>query len=116
MALENALRPRSTRTQGLFAAALGVEGIAGKTILLYCERGFGDTLQFCRYAKLVRDMGATVLLQVQDSLVGVLAQVEGVSQVLADTQLPPPFDVHCPLLSLPLALKIELATIPSENI
>jgi hypothetical protein len=94
-------------------AWLGAEDIAGKTILLYSERGLGDTLQFCRYAKLVRDLGATVLLQVQEPLVGVLAQVEGVSQVLADTRLPPPFDVHCPLLSLPLALKSELATIPA---
>ena len=94
---------------------LGAEAIAGKTILLHCERGLGDTLQFCRFAGLVRDLGATVLLQVQEPLVGMLSQVEGVSQVFADTRPPPPFDVHCPLLSLPLALKIDLATIPAEN-
>jgi tetratricopeptide (TPR) repeat protein len=94
---------------------LGAEAIAGKTILLYCEKGLGDTLQFCRFAKMVRDLGATVLLQVQEPLVGMLSQVAGVSQVVADTVPPPPFDVHCPLLSLPLALKIELATIPAEK-
>lgn len=105
-----ALRERKDFSQPLW---LGAEELAGKTILLYCERGLGDTLQFCRYAKLVRDLGATVLLQVQEPLVGVLSQVEGASQVFADTQPPPPFDVHCPLLSLPLALKIELATIPA---
>jgi Tetratricopeptide repeat/Glycosyltransferase family 9 (heptosyltransferase) len=92
---------------------LGTEAIAGKTILLYCERGLGDTLQFCRFAKSVRDFGVTVLLQVQEPLVGMLSQVEGASQVFADTQTPPPFDVQCPLLSLPLALKVELATIPA---
>jgi hypothetical protein len=105
-----ALRERKGYSQSIW---LGAEDIAGKTILLYCERGFGDTLQFCRYAKWVHDLGATVLLQVQEPLVELLAQVEGVSQVLADTRLPPPFDVHCPLLSLPFALKIELATIPA---
>jgi Tetratricopeptide repeat/Glycosyltransferase family 9 (heptosyltransferase) len=105
-----ALRERKDFAQPLW---LGAEEIAGKTILLYCETGLGDTLQFCRYANLVRDLGATVLLQVQEPLVGVLSQVEGASQVFADTQTPPHFDVHCPLLSLPLALKIELATIPA---
>ena len=80
--------------------------------MLYCERGLGDTLQFYRYAKSVRELGAIVLLQVQEPLVELLA-LESASQVLPDTQLPPPFDVHCPLLSLPLALKIELTTIPA---
>jgi hypothetical protein len=94
---------------------LGAPNIAGKTILLYSERGLGDTLQFCRFAKWVRDLGATVLLQVQEPLLEILAQVEGVSLLLADTQPPPPFDIHCPLLSLPLALKIELATIPAAK-
>jgi hypothetical protein len=92
---------------------LGAEDIAGKTILLYSEIGLGDTLQFCRYAKAVHDLGASVILQVQAPLVELLRQLDGVSQVIADTDSQPPFDLHCPLLSLPLALKIELATIPS---
>jgi hypothetical protein len=92
---------------------LGAGNIADRTILLYSEKGLGDTLQFCRFAKFVHDLGATVLLQVQEALVEVLEQVEGVSQVFADTRRPLPFDIHCPLLSLPLALKIELATIPA---
>ncbi len=94
---------------------LGASNIAGKTILLYSERGLGDTLQFCRFAKWVSDFGATVLLQVQEPLLEVLAQLEGVSQLLADTLPPPTFDVHCPLLSLPLALKVELGTIPAAK-
>jgi Tetratricopeptide repeat/Glycosyltransferase family 9 (heptosyltransferase) len=91
----------------------GAEDIAGKTILLYSETGLGDSLQFCRFAKAVRDLGATVLLQVQAPLLELLSQLDGVSLVVADTATPPPFDLHCPLLSLPLALKIQLATIPS---
>jgi tetratricopeptide (TPR) repeat protein len=105
-----AMQERRSFSQPLW---LGTEDVAGKTILLYSETGLGDTLQFCRFAKLVRDLGATVLLQVQEPLVELLAQLEGVSQVLADTLPPPPFDVHCPLLSLPLALGVELATIPA---
>jgi hypothetical protein len=92
---------------------LGAEIIADKTILLHSEKGLGDTLQFCRFAKSVRRLGATVLLQVQEPLVDVLDRLDGVSQVLADTRQPPPFDMHCPLLSLPLALKTELDTIPA---
>ena len=93
-------------------AWLGADDIAGKTILLHSEKGLGDTLQFCRFAKVVRDLGATVLLQVQEPLVEVL-DLDGVALVIPDTRQPPPFDVHCPLLSLPMALKIELATIPA---
>jgi hypothetical protein len=92
---------------------LGAEDIAGKSILLYSETGLGDTLQFCRFVKSVRDLGATVLLQVQAPLLELLSQLDGVSLVVADTATPPPFDLHCPLLSLPLALKLQLATIPS---
>jgi hypothetical protein len=92
---------------------LGAQGIAGKSILLYSETGLGDTLQFCRFAKTVRDLGATVLLQVQAPLVELLSQLDGVSQVVADTAIPSSFDMHCPLLSLPLALELQLATIPS---
>jgi hypothetical protein len=107
-----AMRERKGISQPLW---LGAEDIADKTILLYSEKGLGDTLQFCRFAKCVRDLGATVLLHVQEALVEVLEQVDGVSQVFADTHQPPPFAVHCPLLSLPLALKIELSTIPAEK-
>ena len=92
---------------------LGAEELAGKTILLHSEKGLGDTLQFCRLAKCVRDLGATVLLQVQGPLVEILEPLDGVSRVLADTQPSPSFDLHCPLLSLPLALKIELSRIPT---
>ncbi len=92
---------------------LGAEDIAGKTILLHSEKGLGDTLQFCRLAGGVRDLGATVLLQVQAALVEILEPLDGVSQVFADTQPSPPCDVHCPLLSLPLALRIELTSLPS---
>ena len=93
---------------------LGKENLAGRTILLYAEQGLGDTIQFCRYAKLVAALGATVLLEVQKPLRHLLAHVEGASQVLARGEALPAFDYCCPLLSLPLAFGTTLDTIPSS--
>lgn len=93
---------------------LGEEPLAGKTILLHAEQGLGDTLQFCRYARLVASQGATVLMEVQPWLKSLLAKVEGVSQLLVSGETLPAFDYHCPLLSLPLAFKTTLASIPAE--
>jgi tetratricopeptide (TPR) repeat protein len=89
---------------------LGNEPIAGKTILLHAEQGFGDTLQFVRYLKSVADLGATVLLEVQPPLEPLLAGIVGSTRVLAHGEALPPFELHCPLMSLPLAL----GTIPAE--
>lgn len=84
---------------------LGESSISGKTILVHWEQGLGDTLQFCRYVREVAALGATVVVQVQRGLGGLLAQLEGASAVLEEGEALPPFDVYCPLLSLPLALK-----------
>ncbi len=94
----------------------GDEPIAGKTILLYAEQGFGDTLQFCRYAPLVAAMGATVILEVQQPLVELFKTLPGVAQVLATGSRLPHFDCHCSLMSLPLAFGTELASIPTPSV
>lgn len=92
---------------------LGEESIAGKRLLLYGEQGLGDTLQFCRYAVLAAARGAIVLLEVPRSLCGVLANLAGVSQLIAAGDPLPPFNYQCPLMSLPLAFKTTLDTIPA---
>lgn len=94
---------------------LGAPDIAGKTVLLHAEQGMGDTIQFCRYAKRVAATGATVLLEVQQPLKTLLSGVAGVARLLGRDDALPPFDYHCPLLSLPLAFKTTLETIPAEN-
>lgn len=94
---------------------LGEEDVAGKTVLLHSEQGMGDSIQFCRYAKLVKALGATVLLDVPQALAGLLQSVEGVDACFVTGQPLPPFDLHCPLLSLPLACKTELNSIPSPD-
>jgi TPR repeat/Glycosyltransferase family 9 (heptosyltransferase) len=91
---------------------LGKEPIAGKTILLHGEQGLGDTLQFCRYVKLVADLGGRAILEVPSPLVKVLEGLSGPSQLVARGSALPAFDYHCPLLSLPLAFNTTLDSIP----
>lgn len=92
----------------------GAQGLEGKTILLHAEQGFGDTIQFCRYAPLVAERGARVILEVQPALKSLLSRLTGVHRVLAKGETLPAFDFHCPLLSLPLAFRTTLETIPSS--
>jgi tetratricopeptide (TPR) repeat protein len=91
----------------------GREDISGKTILLHAEQGLGDTIQFCRYAPLVAERGARVILEVQESLQELAASLSGVTEVVAAGSNLPDFDVQCPLLSLPLAFATNIQTIPS---
>jgi hypothetical protein len=93
---------------------LGDHSLSGKTILLHAEQGLGDTIQFARYAPLVAAQGAKVVLEVQPELKSLLSRLDGVTAVVARGEAPPPFDVHCPLGSLPLALKTELPTVPAQ--
>lgn len=89
------------------------EALAGRTILLHHEQGLGDTLQFVRYAPLVAEQGGRVILQVQPSLVRLLRALPGVAQVVARGDELPPFDCHCPLMSLPHAFGTTLDSIPA---
>jgi tetratricopeptide (TPR) repeat protein len=93
----------------------GKEDIAGKSILLHAEQGFGDTIQFCRYVPLVAARGARVLVEVQPQLRGLMqASFEDATIVTKGDPLPD-FDMHCPLVSLPLAFGTRLETIPSNT-
>jgi tetratricopeptide (TPR) repeat protein len=94
---------------------LGKEALDGKTILLHAEQGFGDTIQLVRYAPLLAGRGAkTIILEVQRELVRLLSTMPGVAAVVGRGELLPRFDFHCPLLSLPLALATQPATIPAQ--
>ena len=91
---------------------LGEYPLGRKTILLHAEQGLGDTIQFARYAPLLAQGGASVVLEVQAELKALLAGLDGVT-VLARGDALPAFDVHCPLGSLPLAFKTTPATVPA---
>ncbi len=88
------------------------EPVARKTILVHAEQGYGDTLQFVRYVSLLAEMGASVVLEVQPALKTLLASLKGVSALIARSEEIPAFDLHCPVMSLPLAFKTEISTIP----
>jgi len=94
---------------------IGTDDIAGKTILLHAEQGLGDTLQFCRYVPRVTARGARVIFEVQKPLVALMRTLSSGTEVIAKGDPLPAFDMHCPLLSLPLAFNTELDTIPGET-
>jgi tetratricopeptide (TPR) repeat protein len=88
--------------------------LAGRTILLHAEQGLGDTLQFIRYAPLVRAQGGRVIVECQDALLPLLSSCAGIDQLVAKGTPMPAFDTHAPLLSLPRLLGTTLATIPAQ--
>src|SRR5579883_2156671 len=94
---------------------VGSHDIAGKTVLIHAEQGFGDTLQFCRYVPLVARRDAQVIFEVQEPLREIMGSLAGAARVIARGEPLPDFDFHCPLLSLPLAFGTRVETIPSAT-
>ncbi len=95
------------------------EDVAGKTVLLHSEQGFGDSIQFCRYAPALAARGARVILEVEAPLQRLMTTLvtplaDGI-EVIARGSPVPAFDAYCPLLSLPLAFGTRLATVPSDT-
>jgi len=92
---------------------LGDYPLARKTILLHAEQGLGDTIQFARYVPLLAAQGAKIVLEVPAELKPLLSGL-GAAAVIGRGEVPPPFDVHCPVGSLPLAFKTELKSVPAQ--
>ncbi len=86
--------------------------LAGRTLLLHAEQGFGDTLQFIRYVALLAARGAKVLVQCQPALVSLLGTVTGVSAVFTEGATLPAYDTHASLLSLPRLCGTTLENVP----
>ena len=102
--------PRRSFTQPLWSG----EELQGRTILLYAEQGFGDTIQFIRYAPIVQQRGGIVVVECQQALVRLLTTVAGINKIVAYGTILPEFDVHAPLLSLPYILGTTLETVPAQ--
>jgi tetratricopeptide (TPR) repeat protein len=93
---------------------LGEYPLGGKTVLLHAEQGFGDTIQFARYVPLLAATGTKkIVLEVQSELTALLARLDGDATVIARGDAPPPYDVHTPLGSLPLAMGTDFASVPA---
>jgi hypothetical protein len=93
---------------------LGQESLTNKTIFVYAEQGLGDTIQFVRYLKPLKELGAQVIFEVQAPLLNTFFDYEGVSTIKAGDNIPQ-YDFQCPLLSLPLAFNTTLETIPNSH-
>lgn len=91
----------------------GTAPLAGKRLLLYCEQGLGDTLQFCRYAPLALEAGADVTLVVQPSLVRLMRSLHPRVEILSSQQEIGDYHLHCALMSLPRAFGTTVETIPA---
>lgn len=94
---------------------LGNEEIAEKTILVHLEQGLGDCIQFSRYLLLLIERGAKVLFAPHVQLKRILSTIDRKIKIVDPDDQSLIFDYHCPLLSLPLAFKTEITSIPSPT-
>lgn len=88
--------------------------LEGRTILIQCEQGLGDTLHFIRYAPLVKERGGKVIVECQPALLPILASAAGIDQLVGKGSTLPAFDVRVHLLSLPGIFRTDLASIPAH--
>ena len=105
--------PKIHLKKGKFYSKLwmGQEPLSGKSIVLYAEGGFGDTIQFIRYAKLF-DPDVKLIIQCQLPLIELVRGMRLGAEVMAPGDKLPPHDFHCPLMSLPLAFGTTIETVP----
>jgi Flp pilus assembly protein TadD len=86
--------------------------LAGKRILIHAEQGLGDAIHISRYIPMLAQRGGLVILECPKPLMSLLRGLPGLTQIFASGEPLPAFDVHCPIMSLPLMFKTTLATIP----
>src|SRR5262245_4628685 len=90
------------------------EPLPGKTILIHAEQGLGDTIQFVRYAPLIKGLGARVVFECQPPLLKLLNMCAGIDQLVPRGAPLPDFNFHTPLLSVPHIIRTALSTIPAS--
>jgi hypothetical protein len=91
------------------------QNLSRRTILLESEQGYGDTIQFARYASLLEVRGAAVILSVPPALARLAQGFRGVDRVVSAGELPPHHDYRAPMLSLPRLFGTDLASIPGDT-
>ena len=90
--------------------------LTGKTIYLYAEQGLGDTFQFVRYAKVVKEQyhAAKIIVGVQKPLRDIIGMCPYIDHVVLQREVPTQFDYYASLMSLPRILDTWEDTIPDE--
>lgn len=91
----------------------GGRDIAGRRVLLYAEQGFGDNVQFCRYAPLVAARGAQAIIEAPAPLLPLLRTLPWIDTFVATGEPLPEFDLYCPMASLPRAFGTTVDTVPA---
>ena len=101
------------RPKGTSGSEWEGQDLAGQSILLYGEQGLGDVIQYARYAPLVAEGGAQVVVACRPRLVSLLRRIPGIDSVVPDDEAPPPTDWHCSLLDVPAVWKHDVDSIPA---
>ncbi len=87
----------------------------GRRLLLHAEQGFGDAIHFARYAPPAAARGGRVFVECHPPLVKLFRSLRGVDRVVPRDEVPlPPFDVHCPFMSLPAVFGTTLDSVPAD--
>lgn len=105
----------SPNTEGLAVPRWAGEPLAGKRVLVVAEQGLGDTVQFCRFAPLVKAQGCHVTIAVPPNLVALLASLDGVDAVTGEIPAQPDADYHIPMASLPYLSGAAPGRIPAPE-
>lgn len=90
------------------------EAVAGKRVLLHCEQGLGDTLQFARFARTLEERGAEVIVAVQGRLGELLGRLDRAATIVRPGEALPEFDLQLPLMSVPHALGFNPLETPAQ--
>ena len=101
------------RPKGTSGSEWEGQDLAGQSILLYGEQGLGDVIQYARYAPLVAEGGARVVVACKPRLIGLLRRIPGINKVVPDDQPPPPTDWYCSLLDVPAVWGHDVDSIPA---
>jgi tetratricopeptide (TPR) repeat protein len=90
------------------------EDVANKTFLIHTEQGLGDTIQFIRYAPLLAERGARVIVECPPDLADLVRSVPGIAEVIARPKPLPPFDIHAAVLDLPRLFGTTIERVPAN--
>ena len=108
-------RTKALPSRGFEQPPCDTVDLAGKTILLHWEQGLGDTIQYVRYARLLHDRGARVVVECQAPIKRLLQSVGGIDELVGHGEPLPAFDCYAPIASLPHLFGATVETIPAAT-